>query len=312
MQAAPRYNSQSIQGPSQSGIPLDFPIDAELEIRGSSNSEALPLHSFPFPELTTLNSEQVDFCIGQFKACVLQLVQQNNSPFVHSLSYQHTPPNLYQDLLGVSAMYSQKTPQNQTIVFAMLDNRISTLVASSNSSAWSMEDTLVNVQALVVYQIIRLFDGDIRQRANAERHFPMLDTWTCQLRTLANNLMNDNLMTHWSLYERWVFIESSRRTVMMSVMVQAVYAVAKEGVCSLVPFLATLPISVNGVLWKMSEEEWWQCTLGLGSDLLTYQEFMNEWDRGTTFQTDAFETILLVACKHKLGHRPFLPTQHLS
>ena len=170
-----------------------------------------------------------------------------------------------------------------------------------------MEDTLVGVQALVIYQIIRLFDGDIRQRANAERQFPLLDAWTCRLRSLANNLMSDNSVAHWSLYQRWIFIESARRTVMMSVMVQAIYTVVKEGVCSLVPFLATLPISVNGALWNMSEEEWWQSTLGLGSDLLPYREFVDEWSSGTAIQTDAFETILLVACKHNMTRQKYLP-----
>ena len=169
-----------------------------------------------------------------------------------------------------------------------------------------MEETLVGVQALVIYQIIRLFDGDIRQRANAERHFPLLETWTCRLRSLANNLMSDNSVAQWSLYQRWIFIESARRTVMMSTMVQGMYNVVKNGVCSLVPFLATLPISINGALWNMSEEEWWQSTLGLGSELLPYSEFVDEWSSGAAMQIDAFETILLVACKHNLSKQRYL------
>ncbi|MCJ1303252.1 hypothetical protein MMC08_006060 [Hypocenomyce scalaris] len=295
---APHYDKRPLQRHPQSAIPIDPSVGAEFEIYGSSNIEMSPFDSFRFPELTTLTAEQVDFCIGQFKACVPQLVQQNRSPFIHPLSYQHQPPNIYQDLLGVSAMYCQKVPQNQAVVSAMLDGRISSLVVASNSSsAWSIEDYLVGVQALIVYQIIRLFDGDIRQRANAERHFTMLEAWTGRLHSASNIFYND-FSSDKSLYQRWVFIESARRTVIMSVMVQAMYSHIKDGVCSSVPLLATLPMSVNGALWNMSEEDWWQSTLGFGSDLLTYQEFVDQWSGGATFQTDAFETILLVACKH--------------
>ncbi len=103
-----------------------------------------------------------------------------------------------------------------------------------------------------------------------------------------------------SLYQRWVFVESARRTILMSVMVQAMYSVLKDGVCTCVPRIEKLPISANGALWNMSEEDWWQTTLGFGGDLLTYREFVDKWNAGPTFQKDAYETILLAACKHNL------------
>jgi hypothetical protein len=133
----------------------------------------------------------------------------------------------------------------------------------------------------------------------------MLEAWTSQLRS-ASNIFHNDFSSSKSLYQRWVFIESARRTVMMSVMVQAMYSLLKDGVCSSVPLMATLPISVNGALWNMSEEDWWQTTLGFGSDLLTYQEFLDKWSGGATFQTDVFEIILLAACKHNLKRPPLM------
>ena len=297
--AAAHHDKRPLQLPPQSTASMNLSASAEFETHGWSNIELLPLDSLRFPELTTLSPDQVDFCISQFRDCVPQLVRQNSTPFIHPLSYQNAPPSIYQDLLGVSALYCQKSPQNQAVVFTILDARISTLVESSTSSAWSIEDYLVGVQALIVYQIIRLFDGDIRQQANAERHFTMLETWTSQLRLASNNFHLD-FGSNKSLYQVWILIESARRTVMMSVMVQAMYSLLKHGVCSSVPLMATLPISINGALWNMSEGDWWQTTLGYGSDLLTYQEFVDNWNGGDTSQTDAFETILLVACKHNL------------
>jgi hypothetical protein len=258
-----------------------------------------PFDSFQFPELTVVPQEQVEFCIGQFKACILQLVQQNQLPFIHLSTYQQSPPNLYQDLLGVSAMYCQKSPQNQAIIFSMLDHKISSVVSSTNSSSWLTEDYLVRVQALIVYQIIRLFDGDIRLRANAERHFATLEAWTKHLLATGSKLHSDSSSNGYS-FERWVLDESVRRTVLMSVMLKAMYSLIKDGFCDSVPLMATLPVSVNGALWNMSKEEWYHASLSSESNLLTYQDFINAWGDGASLYTDVYETILLVACKHNI------------
>jgi hypothetical protein len=172
------------------------------------------------------------------------------------------PPVVYQDLLGISALYCQKSPQNQTIIFSILDSQISSLIESSKSSLWSTTDYLVGVQVLIIYQIIRLFDGDIRQRANAERHLGILETWTFQLNSTSNICYNDCATE--SPYQRWVFIESARHTVIMSIMVHAMYSLLKDGFCTSIPLMATLPVSSDGALWGASEETWWETTLGLG------------------------------------------------
>lgn len=133
-------------------------------------------------------------------------------------------------------MYSQKTPLNQTVVFSMLDSRTSSLVETSRS--WSTGDYLVRVQALIMYQIIRLFDGDIRQRANAERDLLTVEACKCQL-TSMNNYRNETE----SAYQQWSFRESTRRTALMSILVQATYSLNKDGYCTSIPFMAKLPVS---------------------------------------------------------------------
>ncbi len=126
-------------------MPLGVLAGGGFEIGISTNFDSFPINSFLFPERTTIGQEQTDFCISQFKALIPRLVQQNRSPFVHHESYQHMPPVVYQDLLGISAMYCQKTPQNQTIMFSMLDSRVSSLFESSRSSSWLTKDYLVGV-----------------------------------------------------------------------------------------------------------------------------------------------------------------------
>jgi hypothetical protein len=157
---------------------------------------------------------------------------------------------------------------------------------------------LLGTQALIIYQIIRLFDdSSIRQRVNAERQLGVLDAWTTRLKNMVA-ACQDGLLPSKSTYEHWVAMESARRTVLVSVMLQAIYSLLKNGSCSSVPLMATLPVSLDGKLWGLSEDDWWQATSGAENELVTYREYVRKWSHGDPLQIDAYETIILVACKH--------------
>lgn len=286
--------------PVQDTVPTDLSTYAALENDASTKYDLFYINSFPYPERATIKQEQLDFCVSQFKDIILQLVHQNRAPFIHHDSYQLVPPVAYQDLLGVSAMYCQKTLQNQTVIFSMLDSRISSLIGSSKSSLWSTKDYLIAVQAMIIYQIIRLFDGDIRQRAKAEGQFKILETWTSHLHSTSNYSESDTE----SPYQRWIFMESARRSVIISIMLHAMYSILKDGYCTSVPQMTTLPVSVNGALWVASEDAWWQTTLGFGGELLTYQDFLAQWNGGQSLFAGTYELILIGACRHNVIRPP--------
>lgn len=255
------------------------------------------MDSFNFPELAPISRYQVDFTVRRFQGCITQLIQDGKLPFIHHTSYRDEIPPVYQDLLGVSAMYCQKTPDNQRLVFSMLDKSLSRLTTSSNPV--SFEQLLLATQALIFYQIIRLFDTDLRQRKNAERQLKILESWTTRLQKMSVDC-HDNLLLNKSAYEHWVTLESARRTVLVSVMLQAIYSLLKDGVCSLVPLMSALPVSVDGRLWGMTEDEWWQASSGREDQdqLITYREYVCRWRDGDAVQIGEYETILLVACTH--------------
>lgn len=288
--------------PIQDTVLADLSTCAAFETDAPTKYDLFYINSFPYPERATIKQEQLDFCVSQFKDIILQLVHQNRAPFIHHDSYQLAPPVAYQDLLGVSAMYCQKTPQNQTIIFSMLDSRISSLIRSSKSSLWSTKDYLVAVQAMIIYQIIRLFDGDIHQRAKAEGQFRILETWASHLHSTTNYGDTDSE----SPYQRWIFMESARRSVTMSIMLQAIYSILKDGYCTSVPQMTTLPVSVNGALWIASEDAWWETTLGLGGELITYQDFLAQWNGGQALFAGTYESILMGACRHNVIRPPLM------
>jgi hypothetical protein len=263
------------------------------------NSPDSPYSSFQFPELVAISKEQINYCVSQLKSCAVTLPIQNQTPFIHHQSYRVNAPSAYHDLLGVAALYSQKTPENEEVVLDSLRSRSWFLVLSSKLSSWSSEDYLLGVQALLVYQILRLFDGDVRQHADTESHFVYLKAWTLVLQQSVAPLADSRTLR--SPYQHWIFHESLRRAILVSELLQCVYSAIKTGNFT-VPSLARMPVSTNGSLWLLSEYDWWGSTMGQASHLVTYLEFVNKWNHGAIFNIESYETLLLITCKQSKWH----------
>jgi len=183
---------------------------------------------------------------------------------------------------------------NENLIFQIMSRKLGELV--SKYQYCSFEDELASVQALILYQIVRLFDGDIRQRSIAESQFPVLDMWAIHLRQRSEFELHPSIQS--STYRKWLFLESVRRTVLMAVFLKSIYHAVKDGFCSQVPDMAGLPITVKGELWESkSEGEWMQATRGRQPDLLTYHEFVEIWDGGPLGKdVEDFQKMLLLAC----------------
>jgi hypothetical protein len=64
-------------------------------------------------------------------------------------------------------------------------------------------------------------------------------------------------------------------------------------------------MSTDSVLWKMTENNWWQGVSHSSLNLLTYGEYVEEWNRGKVSELGEYEKILLVACRHAVGTSAF-------
>jgi hypothetical protein len=188
----------------------------------------------------------------------------------------------------------------------MLDSKIATLIQTSPSLLYNLECNLLALQALILYQLIRLFDGDPRQRSNGERHLELLDSWTLRLQQNLTDAF-DMTAVGGGGYRQWVLEESVRRTTMMSVVLRSLYGFMKFGVCELVPLLATLPVSKNSKLWKSPE----RIVRGNGKEnrLVSYWDFTQEWNMGKVGfgEVEDYEKLLLVTCRHAFGTDDFRP-----
>lgn len=272
-------------------------IESITELQGLST----PYDSFGFPELGIISNPQIDFCVSQLKKWISSFVLYNQTPFIHMLSYQDESPVVYQDVLSICSLYMHETQRNRSMVFRILDLKIASLM--QQSTTWvAIEEFLLGLQALLLYQIIRIFDGDIRQRANAERSFAIMDTWTVRLH---QNYADAEQRSCDEPHKNWILIESIRRTMMVSVFVRDLFAGMKEGVCHLVPLMTNLPVSTHGRLWNTADQELWKSSSN-SECLVTYGDFVVAWNSGAAVDVEDYEKILLVACRHAFGTSRFM------
>ncbi|KAE9373350.1 hypothetical protein N431DRAFT_337715 [Stipitochalara longipes BDJ] len=274
--------------PSYTNIPASTPTPIYLHFDDITHPALTPTRN------VSVSKDRLDCCVQHFKAFLTKIVQSGQTPFINPQLYNDTLPPSLEDVYCVCAAYLSKTTANENLIFQILSSKLSELV--SKYQYCSFEDELASVQALIIYQIIRLFDGDIRQRGIAETQFQVLDIWAMHLRQRSEFELHPAIQS--SPYRKWLFIESVRRTSLMAAFLKAIYYTVKDGFCDQVPAMARLPLTVQGELWEAkSESEWMGATRGSQPDLLTYHEFVEVWDGGPLGKdVEDFQKVLLIAC----------------
>ncbi|KAK9321361.1 hypothetical protein V1517DRAFT_262527, partial [Lipomyces orientalis] len=101
---------------------------------------------------------------------------KGSNPFIHSRLYRTRFPRCVQDAYTALSCYLHKTASNEDTIFQIIEDRAKHLLVehgipsadslpekvSSNSFTLDSLEHIARVQALLVYQILDLYDGDIR------------------------------------------------------------------------------------------------------------------------------------------------------
>ncbi|KAH8807205.1 hypothetical protein F5884DRAFT_856786 [Xylogone sp. PMI_703] len=183
-----------------------------------------------------------------FETMVTQrLLSQAKTPFIHP-ELLHEGDCLYeplQDAFCVCALYLNKTDR-------IIDSKSDALLSYAGN--WSIAESLACVQAMILFQIIRLFDGDIRQRAIAEQQESVLTLWTAELRRRTRGYPS---VAEPSWHD-WLFAESVRITILVSAMLKGIYDVVKNGHCVRHDDVTMLPFTAQAALWNAPSAYSWK------------------------------------------------------
>ncbi|PLB50913.1 hypothetical protein P170DRAFT_436003 [Aspergillus steynii IBT 23096] len=297
---------QSFESPSESledvlsAFPLDDPTllfnDAELLaswLTPSPSISAVPtlLPAGYYPEVTVIDRWSTRQLLQSIKSYPRMFARGRKTPFIHHRLYDVSLPKPMQDAFMVSACYYSRTPETEDTVLSILESKTTDLLRQNQNQS-TAEGLLAAVQALIIFHTIQLFDGDVRQRAMAEQNMDTLRAWTMKLQLLAGELGPA------PTWQEWIFAESVRRTVIVSVLMEGLYSMLKVGNCTIVRQLSVLPFTAGGAFWNMNTDASWRSEAHrLGSETVLYGDFARVFETGGySGKLDAFEKLLLTPC----------------
>ncbi|KAH7036247.1 hypothetical protein B0J12DRAFT_678674 [Macrophomina phaseolina] len=252
-----------------------LPLDDFLSPAVVSDIMADPILDNPELAAGPNYQRRVEYVARRIARMPKTFAETAQAPFIHRRLLQDrepAPPPPLQDALSACALYSLKNPHNQALVFRNLEAKACQLiVATADPFRLSRRDLLAALQALLLYQIVRLFDGDIRLRMQAEADEATLLTWTNALRArmrqvgpagpalpptpsaAATPSRQQSRPPDWL---HWLLEESIRRTVFISIMLKALYAYLKFGYDEF--NLKGLGITAQAALWDAQSEFGWR------------------------------------------------------
>lgn len=216
--------------------------------------EPYPIHINP--NMNLFSSSMLKRYVSVIQHWLKSWVMSGSNPFIHSHLYRTRFPTRVQVAYTALSAYINRTETNSEIILGIIESQAKELVINPDISVkgapepLDLLEQLARVHALMVYQIICLFDGDIRSRHLAEGRAHILDRWVAQMVECASSSLYLLSLTldpldpaettsrvdpqsltgdteH--LWHTWILAESIRRTWLTATGLQALYLTLQQG-----------------------------------------------------------------------------------
>ena len=215
-----------------------------------------------------------------------QWVEGGGNPFIHPRLYRHRFPRCIQDAYTALSCYLHRTALNEQAIFHIIADRAKELVdhgipsadsslRNTGSSTLDSLEHLARVQALLVYQLLGLYAGDIRLRHLAEGHISVLNSWMQQMvehasqavclgSSVISSARGDataglrlSTTAHCNnlLWYSWILAESIRRTWLVASGIQGVYLIIQQGQASC---MGGMMFTTRHGFWEASSALAWE------------------------------------------------------
>ncbi|KAI1330968.1 hypothetical protein F5Y16DRAFT_320686 [Xylariaceae sp. FL0255] len=163
------------------------------------------------------------YVIQRVKDFVKNMATNNATPFLHRRLYSSYTPQSILSCFSTTVLYTNRTPATTSMMMRSLQSCVRDLISTETERIIATPvDKLARTQALFIYQIIRLFDGDITLRAQGEKDLQLLETWVTELCKIRDNMGNLVQLEYGAIkgqppkeWQKWIFAESLRRTIVI-------------------------------------------------------------------------------------------------
>jgi len=272
----PRQNTRGYVGAEALDFALsDSPAPPIFTNSGEGNWmwQPLPNERTVFQGFSAHDDDRANYCLRVLKGYPETFVREGRLDFLHQRLYRDSSPKAIQDAYCICSVYLTKSEANENLVYRIIDSKVNALLEPHSS--WTYGVNLACVQALILVLIVRLFDGNIKQRVLGEQLEVVLDLWTEQLRRRTVG----ELPPTWSAYHVWIFTESARRTVLISFLLRGLYSLLKTGVFQLAETMRTLSLSTRKMLWETPPtDDWTFASPQIPTDsIVTWEQFTTSW-----------------------------------
>jgi hypothetical protein len=175
--------------------------------------------SFSISNIAPFTRTRIEWSIAQLKLIPKIAVEQNGTPWQHCKLYDEYMPRSLQDAHAACALYLARNGTNDEFVTRFITERITELIAYSLPQ--QSNELLARAHALMLYQSILVFGGDIRLYSQSETLLPHMEAAGEALLSLMTQQVDEtgSLPLYPSMAARaswtaYIFRESLRRTVL--------------------------------------------------------------------------------------------------
>ncbi|KAE8376382.1 hypothetical protein BDV26DRAFT_294130 [Aspergillus bertholletiae] len=244
------------------------------------------------------SDSKIRFMTKAIKDIPRVFARTTETPFLHRHLYRKTTPRSMVTLYAAVSVYVTHNDSNRDWALRVLTQGVDDLMAvhkeaashsrchgarqshepTTNPAAHAQDqgltgmgtgvenalyEKLASTQALWMYQVVRVFDGDIGLRAQAERDMATLESWLLELENYRDNLTEMCLLDEAEVRGRapkswasWIMNESLRRTILMGYSFIAFYGLLKWSGCKDADmpdpghFVRVHRWTASGALWR--------------------------------------------------------------
>ncbi|KAH8668646.1 hypothetical protein BX600DRAFT_510722 [Xylariales sp. PMI_506] len=233
-------------------------------------------------------SRDCSWMYSEIRAYPLSFSLQAETVFIHRNLYGNAMPRSLRAAFGICSGCRCINERNSAVLFQSLDAELLELLTPPSTR--TLAEDLAGLQAIVLYQIIRLFYGGIQQRLVAEQQEYVIRLHGLKLL----QQYSEELRREPRTWEEWIVAESVRRTVIIAFKLYTAYANYRYGTCPEMEAMRILPVSTQPSLWN-SPDGYLQL-LDHG-ETTTYEDFSSNWVDNPRAELEPFEKLLLVGCK---------------
>jgi hypothetical protein len=234
-----------------------------------------------------------EWVAGQIFDIPFRFARQADAIFIHRDLYHGAFPQPLRSAFGLCAGTASITQQNRHLLFQALEDETSLLLRSAWAS--SLIEDLAKLQAVVLFQVIRLYYGDYKQQTSALRQEFVVRSRALALlhRVREGNELSDAPKT----WETWLLIESIRRTVLFAFKLYLAYwcVITYEGGCSEMEEdgITLLPISMKQSSWESRQAF---TRYSIEDDEVPYGDFTSYWLAVPRSNLESFERFIIMGC----------------